>query len=556
MTTILVIEGDIDLSKAFCDSLMAYGYTTLRVATGQVGVELARERYPQLIVCDIGLPDMDGYGVLENLRSHPSTASIPVIMLADQEDRGSFRRSMEQGADDYLTKPINLDSLLQAIHTQLTKREQLRTWLMAQSTTTIGMASISQKHLEQTFQALKQSPWSNLWVIQLCNHGLVQKSYGHVFGQLFLQTFGEQLHHWRETWNNPSISMEMLVRWGTDEFIVLWKGLKPPSKKVVDSLLRDLKTTLKKPLTINNHQLFPEISIDTISAAEIAMGSTLKAVLVKSPSAVYKSSSAEQLRRAIRRDELELYFQPQVDLYSGQIVGAEALVRWVLPGQSPMLPVDFIPMAEENGLMLSLGEWILEAALRQLSHWQTNQLSGISLAVNLSSYQLRSDQFIGRLMTMVNEAKVSPIMMDLELPERLVIEDLSRAKGLLTELQRKGFSTAIDDFGCSSLSHLQYLPVNILKLDKCFVRDLYQNKSNQIIVKAIMEMARGLNISTIAIGVETAKELSVLKQLKCQSMQGYLFSPALPAKDFETLLLESLKKHPQAVVKTFAKVTS
>ncbi|MEO0868563.1 MAG: EAL domain-containing protein, partial [Cyanobacteria bacterium J06642_11] len=147
---------------------------------------------------------------------------------------------------------------------------------------------------------------------------------------------------------------------------------------------------------------------------------------------------------------------------------------------------------------------------------------------------------------------VNPIMMDLELPECVVTDDLSRAKGVLTELKDKGFSTAIDDFGCSSLSHLQYLPVNILKLDKCFVRDLHRNRSNQIIVKAIMEMAWGLNISTIAIGVETARELSVLKQLKCQSMQGYLFSPALPAEDFETLLLESLKKYPKPTVDNFS----
>ena len=169
------------------------------------------------------------------------------------------------------------------------------------------------------------------------------------------------------------------------------------------------------------------------------------------------------------------------------------------------------------------------------------RLSGISLAINLSAYQLQNPIFIDRLMSLVSIAGVTPVMIDLELPEGLIMADLDRAKPLLATLQQGGFSTAIDDFGSgySSLSHLQHLPVNILKLDKCFVRDLHHNKSNQIIVKAIMDMAQGLNIATVASGVETARELSILKQLGCQSMQGYLFSPALTAQDFETLLLDS-----------------
>ncbi|NEQ54354.1 MAG: EAL domain-containing protein, partial [Leptolyngbya sp. SIO3F4] len=130
------------------------------------------------------------------------------------------------------------------------------------------------------------------------------------------------------------------------------------------------------------------------------------------------------------------------------------------------------------------------------------------------------------------------------------------ARLLLTELQDRGFSTAIDDFGSGCLSHLQYLPINILKLDKCFVRDIHQNRSNQVIVRAIMEMAHGLNISTVANGVETARELSMLKQLQCQSMQGYLFSPALKAEDFETLLFESSKRHSNSYIKTLNPTSS
>lgn len=546
MTTILIIDGDPKLVSVFCDALIANGFATLRATTGQEGIQLAQLHYPQLIVCDIGLPDISGYGVLETVRAHPATVAIPVIMLAGHDVSNAFRRSMEQGADDYLTKPVSLDSFLRAVQAQLTKHEQLATYFFSPKPLHRSLkTSVNLDKLGEQFKRLKYAPWSSLWIIQVHNSDLLQARYGHVFGQLVFQAIGQQLCQWRDQWDEENLYIDALVSLGIDRFVVLLRALHEPSEQKYETTIASLKTELQQPIVVNNHRLIPDIRIEAIDGTTLVKSKTLEAALTVSAPIVNQVSLAERLRQAIYQDELQLYFQPQVDLNSGQIIGAEALVRWIVPGEPPVLPVQFIPVAEENGLMLPLGEWVLEAALQQLFYWQKKQLSGISIAVNLSIYQLRSPHFIDRLMTMVEAARVSPVMMDLELPERLIMEDLNRAKLLLTELQHRGFSTAIDDFGSGSLSHLQYLPVNILKLDKCFVRDLHQNRSNQVIVRAILDMAQGLNISTIASGVETARELSILKQLKCQSMQGYLFSPAITAKDFEMLLLESSKRHPQ-----------
>ena len=553
MTTILIIDDDADLATVFCDALELNGFATLKAATGRESIQMAQLHHPQLIVCDIRLPDISGYDVLQRLRSHPSTTAIPVIMLTGQEVSDTFRRSMEHGADDYLTKPVDLSSFLRAVQTQLSKRKQLAKYFTPTSVDfhhRSFSAPANSQDLEAQFDYIKQFPWSSLWVVQIRNYGDLHSGYGHVFGQLVIQSLGQQFLQWREQWHQSALSIT-LAYVGENRFVVFLNASDKLAEDLCGSAMAELRTKLQQPMVINNHPLSPDIHIKAIGHPKLTAIKNLAACLPDAIPAVNQLSLAERLRQAIKYDELQLYFQPQVDLISGQIVGAEALVRWNIPGETQILPIQFIPVAEENGLMLLLGEWILEAALQQLSQWQQKQQSAISIAINLSSYQLRNPQFIDRLMAMVDAAKVSPIMVDLELPESLIIEDLGRAKLLLAELQSKGFSTAIDDFGSGCLSHLQYLPINILKLDKCFVRDLHHNRSNQVIVRAIMEMARGLNISTIANGVETARELSMLKQLKCQIMQGYLFSPALKAEDFEMLLLESSKRHFNQQVETY-----
>ncbi|MFG6094443.1 EAL domain-containing response regulator [Leptothoe sp. ISB3NOV94-8A] len=545
MTTILVIDDDADLATVFCDLLSLNGFTPFRATTGQDGLHLAQLHQPQLIVCDIGLPDIDGYEVLACLRSHPTTATIPIIMLTGHDVSDTFRRSMEHGADDYLTKPIDLQSFLRAVRAQLNKREHLSKYLKSKSVDASCRftSAIKWSDLAKQLDVVRQSPWSSLWVIRVDNYDVLQTGYGHVFGKLFLETIGQQLHQWRECWNHPTISINTLAYVGANRFIVFLRALNTPEETSYEATIAQLKSDLQQPMVINNHRLIPDIHIEVVQSPESTTLKALKTTLNQVSPSASQPSLAERLKWAMQRNELKLYFQPQVELSSGQIIGAEALVRWIVPGEPPVLPVQFIPVAEEHGLMLPLGEWILETALQQLAHWQRIQLSGISIAVNLSAHQLRSSQFIDRLMTLVEAVKVNPVMVDLELPERLIMEDFGRAKLLLADLQSRGFSIAIDDFSFGSLGYLQSLPVNILKLDKCFVRDLHNNRSNQVIVRAIMEMARGLNISTIAGGVETARELSILKQLKCHSMQGYLFSPALSAKDFEKLLLGSSKRY-------------
>ncbi|MEM9976920.1 MAG: response regulator, partial [Cyanobacteria bacterium P01_D01_bin.2] len=342
MTTILVIDDDTNLGTVFCETLALNGFSTLRATTGHAGIQLTRRHHPQLVVCDIGLPDISGHSVLKGVRSHPATTTIPVIMLTGRTDADTFRHSMEHGADDYLTKPVDLGGFLRAVQTQLAKRKQLAEHFASTSADPTEPAPISLEDLEARLEA--SAPPPQLWMIQLRNYGAIQARYGHIFGQLVLQSVGQQLQQWRSRCHGPALPIET---YRIDErFVILLSA--PPG--LVDQAIASLQTRLKQPRVVSNHRLSLDICVRSVSCLDLAAHKPLEGM-------ASSTQPSERLRRAIQRDELQLYFQPQVDLNSGQIIGAEALVRWIVPGEPPILPGQFIPVAEDSGLMPSLGDW-------------------------------------------------------------------------------------------------------------------------------------------------------------------------------------------------------
>ncbi|MEM9165079.1 MAG: EAL domain-containing protein, partial [Cyanobacteria bacterium P01_F01_bin.4] len=255
-------------------------------------------------------------------------------------------------------------------------------------------------------------------------------------------------------------------------------------------------------------------------------------------------SMEARLKRALSREEFELHYQPQVDLSTGEVIGAEALIRWNSADEGLISPAQFIPIAEESGLILPIGEWVLRAACQQIKRWQETAFAVMTVAINLSAKQFQVPDLQRRLVSILHEEDIEPSLIDLELTESLLVEDVDRTSKMLQDLRESGFAIAIDDFGTgySSLGYLQRFPINVLKIDKCFIRHLDTNLSNRVIVKAIIEMAQGLKIDTIAEGVETPAELATLRQLNCGAMQGYLFSPPLCAKDFEAMIARTHEK--------------
>ena len=257
------------------------------------------------------------------------------------------------------------------------------------------------------------------------------------------------------------------------------------------------------------------------------------------------------LRKAQERRELLLHYQPQIDMRSGIVVGAEALVRWMHPDRGLIAPMEFIPLAEEIGLIVPIGEWIMHSACKQIRVCQENGFPSMCVTVNISGIQLKQTNFIETVVKALNDNHLDPQYLELELTESILVESLEKAIRILNELKSLGVRISIDDFGTgySSLNYLKRLPIDILKIDRSFVKDIFIDPGNEAIIKAIVTLARSLNLEVIAEGVETAQQMAYLHELGCDKMQGFLFSPPLPTDSLMKLLKEGKS------LKTFADVS-
>jgi EAL domain-containing protein (putative c-di-GMP-specific phosphodiesterase class I) len=253
--------------------------------------------------------------------------------------------------------------------------------------------------------------------------------------------------------------------------------------------------------------------------------------------AVERQSMEEDLRRAIERHEFTLHYQPIVNLKSESITGAEALLRWTHPTQGFVPPAAFIPVAENSGLILSIGAWVLREACRQAKAWADAGLRPIMISVNVSALQFRSEGFLDSLTAILKETGLRPESLILEVTESVLMERAKRGILTLRILREKGVQVAIDDFGTgySSLSYLREFNVDSLKIDQSFVREIATTSNEKSIVSAIISMGRSLGLRVVAEGVETPEALAFLKAQDCDEAQGYYFSPAIPAAQFAEL---------------------
>jgi EAL domain-containing protein (putative c-di-GMP-specific phosphodiesterase class I) len=238
---------------------------------------------------------------------------------------------------------------------------------------------------------------------------------------------------------------------------------------------------------------------------------------------------AEELSQALERDELFLDYQPQIDLETGQLLGVESLVRWHHPRLGRISPADFIPIAEETGLIIPMGYWILRRACQQYQQWQSLAIAPFKLSVNLSLCQLKDPNLVAVIRSILIETEINPDYLELEITESFMVADISDAIATLTELRELGIQIAIDDFGTgySSLSSLKNLPIQTLKIDKSFLDDLLVTNKNQVILQSIIELGHRLKLKIIAEGIENEEQLKILKAMSCDCGQGYFLSRPL-----------------------------
>ncbi len=389
----------------------------------------------------------------------------------------------------------------------------------------------------------------------------INASLGHETGDRLLQQVAERLRGClREG--------DFLARWGGDEFIVLLRHLN--CAEDVADLSKSMLDTLSQPFEIDRRELFVTASLGIAMApydgeetqtllqnADTAMhwakqeGKNHYRVYTPemNRSAIEKLFLETELRKALLRDDLQLYYQPQVDLKTTEIVGVEALLRWQHSELGAIGPDRFIPLAEETGLIADIGEWVLRRACEQHQAWQAAGLTPLRMAVNLSAHQFQQPNLVEAIVSILDQTHIDPASLELELTESTVVRDIEYATTVLQKLQQMGIKIAMDDFGTgySSLSAIKHLPLDTLKIDKSFVADLTDDPSDAAIAASVMALGKGLNLRVLAEGVETEEQLAFLRSIQCDLAQGYWFSRPRPAAEIEQLLREAKANRDRAL---------
>jgi EAL domain-containing protein (putative c-di-GMP-specific phosphodiesterase class I) len=247
------------------------------------------------------------------------------------------------------------------------------------------------------------------------------------------------------------------------------------------------------------------------------------------------------LRRALQNNELEIYYQPQIDIINNKIKGFEALLRWTSSELGGISPAEFIPVAEQSGLIIPMGDWLIKTVYLQNNLWKSKGYLYDTIAINLSAIQLQNDKFEETLKNIIAETKINPRFVELEITESILMKDFDNSVKLLTEIRDLGINIALDDFGTgySSLSYLKQLPINTLKIDKSFIDNIVTNERERAIVDGIIQLAQKIDLDVIAEGVETKEQIKLLQSMGCNQIQGYYFSKPLPANEIEEKFLKT-----------------
>ena len=408
------------------------------------------------------------------------------------------------------------------------------------------------EHLEEAMRRAKRAGWPlALLFLDLDLFKRVNDSLGHDAGDRLLRIAAERIRR-------SVREADMLFRMGGDEFTVLLEDVRGPEEAAM--VASRVLEGIAEPLSLQHHEIAVTSSIGIalyprddlvgerlVKAADTAMyrakelGRNRYAFFAREMNERVESQMMIEaaLRRALKNDEFVLHYQPRISAASGRAVGAEALLRWKHPEWGLVEPARFVPLLEETGLVVPVGAWVLAEACRQAKAWQTAGLPALRVSVNLSSRQFRSEALFEAVSEALRASQLAPQLLELELTESLLIENVDHAMGVMGKLKAIGAAISIDDFGTgySSLGYLKRFPIDSLKIDKSFVRDIATSPKDAAIVKTISALARALGIGLIAEGVEEAWQVGFLRAHHCTEMQGYLFSHPLPAESLAEALL-------------------
>lgn len=560
---VLLVEdnpGDAWLVRILLDEVGAERFAVTHAVSLGSAFELLDDHDFDVLLVDLSLPDSSGLETVVKTRDR--AADIPIVVLSGRDDEESALQALQSGAEDYLVKGQGDGEIISRSIRYSIQRKQAERRLayLEQYDRLTGLANraLLQDRLEQALARADRENSSMIAVmlLSLDRFKEVNAEFGRDCGDALLKSVAQRLTDRVHVGNTAA-------RVGGDEFAIVVENVEEIHEAV--SLVSEILGIFDEPFEVESWEIPVSASIGIaghppsegtrmLPDAEFAMsraksrgGNSYQFYTEEMNVQASERLSLEgSLRRALERDEYVLYYQPQVNLQSGSIFGAEALLRWRHPEMGIVPPFKFIPVLEETGMIAEVGEWVLLTACTQAREWSESGFGPFRIAVNLSARQFEREGLAAMIKRGLGYSGLDSSCLELELTESLVMQDPEASRELLNSLKsEEGVRVSVDDFGTgySSLSYLKLFPLDVLKIDKSFVRDIAKDPNDAAIVSAVISMSHALGLKVIAEGVETEEQLDFLREQGCDQAQGYLFSPPVPAEDF-VRLLESTKPLP------------
>ncbi len=577
-------------------------------ASGQDAIASLDIYHPDIILLDVMMPGLDGVQVCRRIKSMEKWQAVPIIMVTAISTKEDLSYCLQTGADDFISKPLNTLELKARVGSMLRIKRQYdalqaalerQEVLEAEKVELLETRNIKlEQQVEQRTLALKETaeqmrynalhdPLTHLanrtlmmeritaaiqrtdsekgyryavLFIDLDRFKVINDSLGHLVGDRLLIIIAQQLRSYLR-------AQDTIARFGGDEFVILLDAVDSVETaiQITERILADCQT----PMMLDGYQLFVGMSIgvvastahysvasDLIRDADIAMyrakakGKNLYQVFDAQmhTQALRRLTLESDLRKALKGDEFEVYYQPIMDITHHRLVGFEALIRWHHPTRGFVSPGEFVPVAEETGLVAAIDRWVSRTACQQLAAWQAQfpAVQSLKVSINLSAQDLQNPSLLQDIDILLKTSGLAGHSITLEITESMLIEDVSKTIDLLTQLKSRNLQISIDDFGTgySSLNYLHRLPADNLKIDRTFVSQMRDDHRNHQVVNTIITLGKQLGMAVVAEGVETPEQLDNLRQLGCQFAQGYLFARPMPAHEIEASYLVNQPRRP------------
>ena len=557
---LLVVDDNPQNRDLLLRRLTGSGYQVEVAEDGAEALKKINQAHYDLVLLDQVMPGMSGLDLLRLLRATHSPSALPVIMVSALNDSAVIVDAFGLGANDYVVKPIDLQVMDARIQTQLLRSQADRQDRLLDPLTGLGNRTMFLGQLEQALA--RHNPGESLTVLLLDLDGFqnLNDNLGHQAGdQALVEAAARFQRIITESAIHPSCA---LARVGSDEFAFLLEAT-PPEQ--AEALAKTLLSSLLRPFSLGNSQVsvsgcagiaccasLQTVATELLRDARVAMFEARREGRSRCQTfnpelrqhANIRMAMAIDLYQALERNQMVVFYQPKVDLRTGAIVGFEALLRWRHPCYGLIQPSEFIPIAEETGLIIPLGTWVLRQAGAQLKTWHGKFpcTSPLSMNVNVSVKQLSGFQLIEAVAAVLAETGIPPETLTLEITEGSLIPELESVQEILTRLRGLHIGLTLDDFGTgySSLSCLRTLQFDSLKIDRSFVQRLNVDAESCAIVETILNLARSLHMTVVAEGVQSEEQRATLLKLGCETGQGFLFSKPVAADAAENALASEI----------------